>query len=359
VPDEASAARLQDVAEAVPAGQGHRHVGAERHEPAALGLRLLGPLALGDVAEDQDRPDRVPRPVPDGRGAVVDGPFGPVAGDEDRVVGQPHDRPLRRARSAGSRPAGGWLVDDAEDLGRGRPAASALVHPVSDSATPLRNVTRPSASVLMTASPMLEQRDPQPLRLLPQRVLGALARQEYAPGVLQGDGAQQQLLLIARRHQRPPSSSDARAVPSTRARIFANAVSRVVGRVVAERREAAVVGRAQLLDRDVLGRLEDPVADFLRGLDARVDRRDDADEDPLARLDVGADDLQDAHAVVLAGQGDVEIPPPSAGTGWAAARRNRRPAVGRVAVAARGRYCTPMRLRSSAENRASARLFSR
>ena len=61
---------------------------------------------------------------------------------------------------------------------------------------------------------------------------------------------------------------------STRARIFAKAVSRRRGRVVAERREAAVVGRAELLERDVLRRLEHAVAHLLGRLDARVDRRD-------------------------------------------------------------------------------------
>ena len=104
------------------------------------------------------------------------------------------------------------------------------------------------------------------------------------------------------RHQRPAICSAASAVPSTRARIFSNAVSRLVDSVVAERREAAVVGRAELLDRDVFGRFEDSVSDLFRCLDARVDRGYDADEDPLIRLHVLPDDLQDAPAVLFAGQ---------------------------------------------------------
>jgi hypothetical protein len=40
--------------------------------------------------------------------------------------------------------------------GRGRPSVSAWDQPVRFSATPFKNVTRPSASVLITASPMLE-----------------------------------------------------------------------------------------------------------------------------------------------------------------------------------------------------------
>ena len=42
--------------------------------------------AGGNVAEDQNRPDRVPRLVPNRRGAVVDGPLPPVTGDEEGMV---------------------------------------------------------------------------------------------------------------------------------------------------------------------------------------------------------------------------------------------------------------------------------
>ena len=84
----------------VSARQGHRHVGASAASRPRSAC-LLGPLALGDVAEDQDRPDRGPGLVPDGRGAVVDGPLGPVPGDEDRVVRQPDDRPLPQGAEGG------------------------------------------------------------------------------------------------------------------------------------------------------------------------------------------------------------------------------------------------------------------
>ena len=92
--------------------------------------------------------------------------------------------------------------------------------------------------------------------------------------------------------------------------------------------------RAQLLDRDVLGRLEHPVPDLLRRLDARVDRGDDADEDPLVRLHVVADDLQDADAVLLARQGDVEVPDLQLEQAGQQLGVIDVPAVGRVAVAA-------------------------
>ena len=71
--------------------------------------------------------------------------------------------------------------------------------------------------------------------------------------------------------------------------------------------------------------------------------RDDADEDPLVRLHVLADDLQDADAVLLARQGDVEVARPSARTGWAAARRNRRPPLWVESRSPPGQVCTPMR----------------
>jgi hypothetical protein len=65
---------------------------------------------------------------------------------------------------------------------------------------------------------------------------------------------------------------------------------------------------AQLLNRDVLGRLEDPVPNVLRPLDVRVDWRDNTDEYAMARLHVLADDFQDADTGLLPREGDVEIP---------------------------------------------------
>src|SRR6202171_1812631 len=75
----------------------------------------------------------------------------------------------------------------------------------------------------------------------------------------------------------------------------------------AERRESAVVGGAELLDRNVLGRFEYTVPYFLRGLDARSDRSDYSDEDPLIRLQVFAYDFQDMPAIPLTRKRDVEI----------------------------------------------------
>ena len=70
--------------------------------------------------------------------------------------------------------------------------------------------------------------------------------------------------------------------------------------VVAERREAAVVGRAELAGFDEPGRLQDPVADLLGRLDPRVDRVDDADEDPAAAGALAEDLSAGSRSVSLA-----------------------------------------------------------
>ena len=95
------------------------------HFHFALAERLLPAPVLGDVAEGQDDAPDVPGFVPDRRGAVGDRPLGPVAGDQERMVGQaddgavaehPGDRMLDRLASL--------LGDDAEDVVQGLPAAS-------------------------------------------------------------------------------------------------------------------------------------------------------------------------------------------------------------------------------------------
>ena len=124
-------------------------------------------------------------------------------------------------------------------------------------------------------------------------LLRALPREQNALCVLQRDRTQDASSSSSSGSptQRPPSFSEASAVPRTRARIFANAVSRVVDVSSLNGENPQSSRRAQLLDRDVLGRLEHAVADLLRCLDARIDRRHDADEDALIRLHVLADDL--------------------------------------------------------------------
>ena len=64
--------------------------------------------------------------------------------------------PSRNARTDGlsTRSLDVWLMMS-NTLTSGWPFASALVQPVSDSATEFRKVTRPATSVVITASPML------------------------------------------------------------------------------------------------------------------------------------------------------------------------------------------------------------
>ena len=96
-------------------------------------------------------------------------------------------------------------------------------------------------------------------------------------------------------------------MPITRARIFCESHFAARRRVVAERRKATVVGRPELIDRNVAGGLEHAVADHLGRLDHRVDGRDHADEHPLPRFEALADVSQHPLALLLACQRDVEV----------------------------------------------------
>ncbi len=107
------------------------------------------------------------------------------------------------------------------------------------------------------------QSDPQPLRLLPQRLFGAPMRQENALRVLQGNGLKLRFLVVPWLHDHP-SFSDARrgafhARPDLCKCLFAAG-----RRVVAEGREAAIVTGPQLPHGDVCGGLEDAVANLVR-----------------------------------------------------------------------------------------------
>src|SRR5919198_542289 len=65
---------------------------------------------------------------------------------------------------------------------------------------------------------------------------------------------------------------------------------------------------AELLRGQVFRGLQNPVPDFLRSLDARIDRIDHAHEHPLPRPDGVLDDLEHSGAVALAGELDVHVP---------------------------------------------------
>src|SRR5439155_19870939 len=64
------------------------------------------------------------------------------------------------------------------------------------------------------------------------------------------------------------------------------------GRVIKEIRESAVVGRSKLLDRDVLGRLQHTVPHLFRGLNVRVYRSIDSNENPLLWSHMLLNDLE-------------------------------------------------------------------
>ena len=143
------------------------------------------------------------------------------------VVGQPDDHPLLQGTQSG---ALDWLassfVDNVEDFGQGAahrlglgPAGQHLGHAVHER-DPALGVGADHRVADAGKSNL------QPLRLLPQLLFGATARQKDALGILQGDSSEP-LFLFFCRHDEPLSFSQASAVPSTLARIFANAVSRL------------------------------------------------------------------------------------------------------------------------------------
>src|SRR5262249_31435403 len=86
--------------------------------------------------------------------------------------------------------------------------------------------------------------------------------------------------------------------------------------VVAEWRETAIIGRAQLLYGNVLCGFHYPLTDLFRSLDMRVNRGDDSRKNPLTRLHVFPDDLQHMGPVLLARKRDVEVSHPKFEQAW-------------------------------------------
>ena len=66
--------------------------------------------------------------------------------------------------------------------------------------------------------------------------------------------------------------------------------------------------RCPVAHRNVLGRLQYSLADFLGGLDARVGRIDHANEHHLIGLEVIANDSEDVNGIFLSRQRDEEGP---------------------------------------------------
>ena len=118
---------------------------------------LLGPLLLGEIAENEHDAANTALAVPDGSAAVVDWNFAPVFPNQQGVIRQTDDhafpdhlidRALHRRASV--------LVQDPKDFRRRSPNTSLDLQPVTSSATGFINVIRPPLSVTRTQSPMLE-----------------------------------------------------------------------------------------------------------------------------------------------------------------------------------------------------------
>ena len=100
----------------------------------------------------------------------------------------------------------------------------------------------------------------------------------------------------------PPAPSPPRARGSWRT------PARASGRlVVAEGREAAIVGGAELVQGYESRGFEHAVANDLGALEARVDGRDHADEGAMSGLEIRGDDRQRAFAVAFAGERKIEV----------------------------------------------------
>jgi len=74
------------------------------------------------------------------------------------------------------------------------------------------------------------------------------------------------------------------------------------GRIVGERREAAIFGGAQLGEGQVAGRHQHPIAHLFGSLHHRIDRIDDASEYALIGAHVAVNQVEHTRRIPLAGQ---------------------------------------------------------
>ena len=159
---------------------------ARDHQPqllVALPERLLFLPLFADVAKDQDGPHRLSLRVEDRGAAVRDRALAPVAGDERRVVREPHHDSFRQHARDGIGGGGARLfVDDAEDLPDGTPDRFRF----RPTGQPLRDRIDPRHARLFirrqhTVADAV-QRGLQALLASPQSVLGL-----FASGQITGD----------------------------------------------------------------------------------------------------------------------------------------------------------------------------
>ena len=149
----------------------------ELAELQLAGMQFGGVAALlGGVAEDHHGADQTPLGIPDGGGAVLNGRLGPVAGNQNRVVGQTDndslgDYPIDRVGGRLAR----VFVDDLEDLAHRatlsvglRPPSQGFRHAVEE---------RDGPAGVGGDDPVADARqgDAEPLPLQPEPVGGLLA----------------------------------------------------------------------------------------------------------------------------------------------------------------------------------------
>ena len=135
---------------------------------------------------------------------------------------------------------------------------------------PLRSVTRMPSAVDSSVACITDRASASsPVRALERLVgaqqvfLDAVAREQDRAGVAQRDRAQQLVFGVVGHPSGPERWRRQRGARDARPDLSRRRCRGVVERVVAEGREAAVVGRAELVERNVLGRLEHAVAHLL------------------------------------------------------------------------------------------------
>ena len=118
--DHAPGTAFQGVGQGIALGHGRSDFRTHCQQPHAFGELGLGLPAGGDVAEDQNRAGHLPILAANRRGTIVDGSLFAVAGNQGRVVGQPHDDAfLERSQGGVLDGLAGLLVDDLEDRFQG------------------------------------------------------------------------------------------------------------------------------------------------------------------------------------------------------------------------------------------------
>ena len=242
-----------------------------------------------------------PLRIADRRGTVLDTDLLAVARDQRGVVGEIHDlsrdaETLSIGFSTGARVSSLMMRKTSSSA---FPRASAIFQPVMISATGFRKVTRACNVGGDDRVADAGERRPRTSRAAAAALrCGARALPRPRPARVRRAGAREDRFDVLERRganarfssSSAPTSSltgcwfktcSASAVPcDARADLGKGDFARR-RHVIAERREPAVVGGAELRERDVARRFEYAIAHFLRRFDARIDGRDHADKHAL------------------------------------------------------------------------------